>query len=304
MRPRHGATLRGLRRQEELTAWLFVAPVALGILIWQVYPVLYSLYVSFTAWNFVSAPRWTGLQNYTQLFASDQFFSAALRNSAVYAVGTVVPTVVLGVLFAVILNSRIRGRAIYRTLYFLPNVTPIVSIAIVWAWMYDSNFGILNFLLKLIGIAGPRWLGSSDWAMTSLIIMDVWHGLGFSIILLLAGLQSIGAEYYEAATIDGADAFEQFWHVTLPLLSPMTFLVLILALINAFQVFDSPYVLTQGGPANATLTLVLYLYNQGFADLHMGLASAVAYCLFVIILVLTGLSFYLQKLWVFYEEGQ
>lgn len=296
-------TLRGLRRQEEYLAWLFVTPVALGILLFQIYPVLFSLYVSFTHWNFVTPPRWVGFRNYVELFTTDRFFLTALRNSVVYAVGTVVPGVALALVFAVLLNQEIRGRYVYRAIYFVPVVATTVSISILWTWIYEPNFGILNFLLKQIGITGPLWLGTSRWAMPSLIIMSIWHGLGYNIVILLAGLQAISREYYDAAAIDGANGLQRFRFVTLPLLSPATFFVLVLSVINAFQVFTNVYVLTRGGPANATLSLVLYLYQQAFTYEEMGVASAVAYCLFVIIVALTALNFYLQRLWVFYEES-
>jgi multiple sugar transport system permease protein len=299
---RHRATLSGLRRQEELTAWLFVAPVALGILLFQVYPVLFSLYISFTTWNLIKPPRWTGIANYARLFTTDLVFSKALLNTAEYALGTVIPGVALALIFAILLNQQIRGRFAYRTVYFVPVIAPTVSIAILWTWIYEPSFGVLNYALKLVGIAGPPWIGSSDWAMPSVIIMAIWQGLGFNIVIFLAGLQAISKDYYEAAAIDGANVFHRFTRVTLPLLSPVTFFVLVLSVINAFQVFTAPYVLTRGGPANATITVVMYLYNQAFPYQSMGLASAIAYCLFVIIIALTALNFYLQKVWVFYEE--
>jgi multiple sugar transport system permease protein len=298
------ATLRGLKRQEEVTAWLFVAPVVLGILLFQVYPVAFSLYISLTDWNLLSPPRWVGIQNYIDLLTTDRFFLTAMANSAVYALGTVLPGLALALLFATLLNQPIRGRLVYRSIYFIPVVAPTVSIAILWVWIYEPNFGILNFLLKLVGIQGPPWISSSAWAMPSIIIMNIWHGLGYNIVILLAGLQNISREYYEAAAIDGANGLQGFRHVTLPLLSPVTFFVLVLGVINALQVFTAAYVMTGGGPANATLTVVLYLYKQAFQFEYMGLASAVAYCLFVVIVGLTAVNFALQKLWVFYEEGQ
>ncbi|HEV8636661.1 MAG TPA: sugar ABC transporter permease [Chloroflexota bacterium] len=304
MAHRRGATLRALRRQEELTAWLFVTPVVLGILLFSVYPVLFSLYISLTDWNVLTSPRWVGPQNYVELVTTDRFFLTALANSAVYAAGTVVPGLVLALFFAVLLNQEIRGRFVYRAIYFVPVVAPTVSIAILWTWIYEPTFGVLNYALKQVGIEGPPWINSSAWAMPSLIIMTIWHGLGYSIVILLAGLQTISREYYEAAAIDGANALHRFRHVTLPLLSPVTFFVLVLSVINALQAFTSAYVLTGGGPANATLTVVLYLYQQAFQFEYMGLASAVAYCLFVIIVGLTGLNFALQRLWVFYDEGR
>jgi multiple sugar transport system permease protein len=302
-RPSAPTTLRGIRRQEEVTAWLFILPVALGILLFQLYPVVYSLYISMTEFGFVKAPRWVGVSNYVELFTADRYFWTALRNSAVYAVGTVVPGLALALVFAVLLNQDIRGRFVYRSIFFVPVVATTVSIAILWSWIYEPSFGILNYLLRLVGIAGPSWLGSSQWAMPAIIVMAIWHGLGFNIVIFLAGLQSISRDYYEAAAIDGAGPVQKFRHVTLPLLSPVTFFALVLAVINALQVFTVPFVMTQGGPANATTTVVLYLYNQAFQFEHMGLASAIAYCLFVVIVALTFVNFRLQRIWVFYEEA-
>jgi len=301
---RRTATLAGLRRQEEITGWLFVAPVALGILIFQVYPVLYSLYISFTQWDLVRAPRWIGTTNYAELFTTDLVFSTSVVNTAVYAIGTVVPGIALALLFAVLLNQHIRGRFVYRTIYFVPVIAPVVSIAILWTWIYEPSFGILNYALKLVGIPGPPWIASSGWAMPAVIIMSIWRELGFNIVIFLAGLQAISNDYYEAAAIDGANALQRLLKVTFPLLSPVTFFVFVLAVINALQVFTAPYVLTRGGPANATVTVVMYVYDQAFTYQAMGFASAIAYCLFVIIVALTLLNFYLQKVWVFYEEDR
>jgi multiple sugar transport system permease protein len=296
------ASLSKLRRQEERLGWLFVTPIVLGILIFQLYPTLFSLYVSFTEWNLLTPMRWVGWRNFVDLFTNDRNFPPAMYNSFVYTVGTVFPGIVLALLFAVLLNQNIRGRGIYRAIYFVPVVAPTVSVAILWAWIYEPDFGILNWLLGLVGIEGPQWLGSSDWAMFAVIIMSIWQGLGYNIVIFLAGLQAISPDLYEAAAIDGANAPRQFWHITLPLLSPVTFFVLVLGVIGALQVFAAPYVMTQGGPANATLTVVMQLYREAFQFQRMGLASAMAYVLFVLIVGLTLVNLYLQKMWVFYEE--
>jgi multiple sugar transport system permease protein len=299
------ATLSDVRRQEERAGWFCIAPIVAGILIFQIYPVIFSLYASLTSWNLTSAPRWIGLQNYIDLFTTDRFFLKALANTGIYALAAVFPTVVLSLIFALFLNLEIRGRFIYRAIYFIPVVVPLVSIAILWQWIYEPNFGILNYVLRLFGIhPGPAWLGNSQWALTAIIIITIWRGLGYNIVLFLAGLQSISRDYYEASALDGANGFQSFRFITLPLLSPVTFLVVVLGIIDAFQVFTLPYVMTKGGPANATLTMVLLLYNNAFQYQEMGLASAIAYCLFAIILALTLINFTLQKYWVFYEEGR
>jgi multiple sugar transport system permease protein len=296
------ATLGDLRRQEQRTGWLCIAPIVAGICIFQIYPVLFSLYASLTQWNLLTRPRWIGLGNYVELFTTDRFFLKALANTGIYALGTVLPTVVLALVFALLLNLEIKGRFIYRAIYFVPVVVPLVSVAILWQWIYEPNFGILNFLLRFVGIHGPPWLGSSQWALLAVIFIAIWRGLGYDIVLFLAGLQSISRDYYEAAALDGANAVQSFRFITLPLLSPVTFVVIVLGVIDGLQVFTVPYVMTNGGPANATLTVVLLLYNDAFQYQQMGLASAIAYCLFALLLLLTLLNFLLQRYWVFYEE--
>jgi len=295
-------TLSGLRRWEERLAWLFVAPVALGILIFQVYPTVFSLYISLTEWNLVRAPRWVGIGNYVELFTRDRYFFKILGNTATYAVGTVLPGIVVSILFALLLNQKIALRFTYRAIYFVPVVAPTVALGLLWQWIYEPNFGILNSVLKFIGIQGPAWLGSTQWAMRAMIIFSIWRNLGFGIVMFLSGLQNISPEYYEAAAIDGANAVHRLFRITLPLLSPVTFFVLVTDTIGALQVFDAPYILTRGGPANATQTAVMYLYAKAFQMQHMGLASAVAYILFVGIMCLTILNFGLGKRWVYYES--
>jgi multiple sugar transport system permease protein len=296
------SSISKLRRHEERLAWLFVTPIVLGILIFQLYPTLFSLYVSFTEWNLLTPMRWIGTRNFVDLFTTDRNFGPALYNSFIYTAGTVLPGIALALIFAVLLNQNIRGRGLYRAIYFVPVVAPTVAVAILWAWIYEPEFGILNWLLGLLGIAGPKWLGSSDWAMFAIIIMSIWQGLGYNIVIFLAGLQAISPDLYEAAAIDGANSMRQFWYITLPLLSPVTFFVLVLSVIGAFQVFAAPFVMTAGGPANSTVTIVMQLYKEAFQFQRMGLASAMAYVLFIIIVGLTMVNLSLQMVWVFYEE--
>jgi multiple sugar transport system permease protein len=299
--PGKTASLTGMRRREELTAWLFISPIVLGILIFQFYPTLFSFYVSFTRWNLLSPPKWVGVSNYVELFTTDRFFKKAMTNTATYAFWTVIPGLVLGLLFAVLLNQEIRGKYLYRAIYFVPVVAPTVAVALLWSLLYEPNFGVFNGLLRLFGIQGPNWLGSTTWAMRSVIFEAIWSGLGFTILIFLAGLQGISQEYYEAAEIDGANGLQKLFFITIPLLSPTTFFLLVTGVIGAFQVFDIPFVLTHGGPANATQMIVLYLYNNAFTFQKMGLASAVALIVFLVIITLTLINFRLSKRWVFYE---
>jgi multiple sugar transport system permease protein len=295
--------LSGQQRQEERLGWLFVTPLALGICLFQFYPVLFSLYVSFTQWNLLNPPRWVGTRNYVELFTTDRFFFKTLTNTGTYTLGVVLPAIALSLFFAMLLNQDITGKHLYRAIYFVPVVAPAVAIALLWQWLYEPNFGIINSILRFLGIQGPGWLGSTKLALTAIIIEAIWAGLGFNIVLFLAGLQSISKEYYEAAAIDGANSLQRFFFITMPLLSPVTFFVLVTGMIGTFQDFTVPFVMTGGGPANATQLVVMYLYGLAFRLQNMGTASAVAYAVFIVIVVLTFLNFAVGRKWVFYEES-
>jgi multiple sugar transport system permease protein len=295
--------LSSMRGQEERTAWLFILPVALGIIIFQVYPVLFSLYVSFTSWDLITPPKWVGLGNYVGLFTTDRAFYQVMSNTAVYAVGTILPGMVIALIFATLLNQNIIGQSAFRAIYFVPVVVPTAAVAILWRWIYEPNYGIFNGFLKGVGLPGPLWLTNTHTALLAVIIEAVWAGLGLNIVIYLAGLQSISREYYEAAQIDGANALQQFFHITLPLISPTTFFLLVTGVISAIQVFDVPFVMTGGGPANATQMIVMYLYRAAFGLQRMGVATAMGYIVFMLILLLTFINFLMEKRWVFYEEA-
>jgi len=199
------------------------------------------------------------------------------------------------------LNTRLRGLMWYRAAFFLPVITVTVAVALIWRWMYEPRAGIINTGLRAIGLPGPAWLGDPHWAMAAIIIMSVWKGFGYNMVLFLAGLQGIPITIYEAAMLDGANAWQRFWKITLPLLSPMVFLAVVLTVISSFQVFDQAYVMTNGGPANATNTIVLYIYQNGFQYFRMGYASAIAWVLFGVIFLFTLAQMRLQGSWVQYE---
>ena len=290
-------------RQEERLAWLFVLPVVLGIGIFQIYPTVFSLYASLTQWNLLTPPRWIGLDNYVDLFTTDRFFFQTMQNTGVYTFGVVVPAMIIALIFAILLNQEIRGKYLYRAIYFVPVIVPAVAVALLWQWLYEPNFGLINSALRVIGIKGPAWLGNTEWAMRAVIIQSIWAGLGFNIVIYLSGLQSIGREYYEAASIDGAGFLHQFFYITLPLLSPVTFFILVTGIIGTFQDFTVPFIMTGGGPAGATQLVVMYLYGLAFRLQNMGTASAVAYIVFIVIVTLTALNFLLARRWVFYEEN-
>jgi multiple sugar transport system permease protein len=293
-------------RQEAFTAFLFLLPNIIGFIIFTAGPVLASLGISLVTWNLLKPPVWTGLTNYIAMF-SDADFWASLRATVYYTLISVPLGVVLSLGLAVALNQKIRGMSVYRTVYFIPVVSSMVAVALMWRWMYNPTSGILNYMLDRIftflhlSITPPDWLQSTTWAMPAIIIMSVWKGLGYNMVIYLAGLQGIPTSLYEAAQIDGASDWYRFRHITLPLLTPTTFFVLIMSFIGSFQIFEQAYIMTQGGPARATVTTVYYIYQNGFTWYKMGYASAVAWVLFAIIMVLTMVQWRYQDRWVFYE---
>ncbi len=289
------------RGREAIEAYILILPTIIGLIVFTASPVLASLYYSFTRWNLLSTPKWQGFDNYIELLTEDPLFWITIKNTGFYVLGTVPTGTVLALLLAIALNQKIRFVAVFRTIYFLPVVSSVVAISVLWLWLYQSDFGLVNELLRALGFRGVRWLSSVTWAMPAIIIMSIWHGLGYNIVIFIAGLQGIPQDYYEAATVDGANSWHKFINITIPLLSPVTFFVLTLSVINSFQVFAQAYVMTRGGPVNATKTIVYYLFQQGFENFHMGYASALAYVLFVIIVSLTLFQFWFQKRWVHYE---
>lgn len=284
---------------EGFQGWLFISPVVFGLLVWWIGPVIAALLLSLTSGNFRS-PTWVGTENYQRLL-QDELFWKSLRNTLYYVSGVIPLGVSLSLLLAVAMNARIRGIVVYRTIFFLPVVSSGVAIALLWTWIYHPEFGILNFLLSLVGLPRVPWLASIEWAMPAIIIMSVWRGLGYQMVIFLAGLQSIPETLYEAAKIDGANSWQQFRHITLPMLSPTTFFVIVLSFISAFQVFEASYVMTQGGPYYATLTIVLYIFQNAFQFFKMGYAAALSYVLAIILLSVTLVQLVLQKRWVHYE---
>lgn len=286
-------------RQEMLWAFFFLAPYLIGLVVFWLGPVIASFIISFTKWELVGSPIWSGLGNYKQLL-SDELFIKSLINTAYYTIVSVPLGIVLSLLLAVAMNQKLKGIVFFRTAFFMPHISSMVAIALLWGWIYNSQYGLLNYLLGLFGVPPQNWLGNPHLAMPALIVMSVWKGLGYNMMIWLAALQGIPEDLYEAARIDGANKWQQFRNITVPLLSPTTFLLLILGIIGSFQVFEQSYVMTKGGPAHATLTLVLYIYSNAFEWLKMGYASAMAYILALIILVITMIQFRYQKKWVHY----
>jgi len=283
---------RSIARQRwwgEQTRWgiLCLLPTLLYLLTFVVFPVAFSLYLSFTSWDMVSADKpWVGLENYGSLL-QDADFQRALGNTVYYSVGYVVLVVALSLALALLLDAKIKGVGFFRALYYTPSVVSVVAVSVVWVWIYEPTYGLLNAALAVVGLTPSRWLSDPSMAMPGVIIMMVWKNAGYFMVIYLAGLKGIPTSLYEAAAIDGANWWSSFRHVTLPLLMPVTFFVTVMAMINSFQVFGPIYVMTAGGPVKATLVIAYYLYQQAFQFFRMGYASAIAYVLFAVILVLT-----------------
>lgn len=291
-----------LRRKEALAAWLFLSPSFIGFVVFVFGAVLVSLGLSFFEWDMLTKPNFVGLKNFTRLIFEDRTFHLVFKNTLWFVLGTVPTRVLLGLAFALVLVRNIPGRTFFRAAIFLPVIIPTVAAAMVWRWIFNADFGLLNDFLYQIGVSNlPRWLSQPKWALTAIVILSVWKDVGFSTVLFMAGLQGIPSTVYEAAKLDGANSWKIFLHITLPLLSPTTFFVIVINVISSFQVFDQAYVLTGGGPGNATNTIVYYIYNNAFQWFRMGYAAAVAWLLFAVIFIATFIQFKYQKRWVYYE---
>jgi multiple sugar transport system permease protein len=283
-----------------LEPYLYLLPTMIGLALFSAGAVAASFFMSFTQWDVVSSPEWIWLDNYVGLWHSDLFWEVFWNT--IYFISLAVPlSVTCSLALALMVNVELKGVRFFRTAYFLPVVSSMIAVALVWSWIFNPEYGLLNYLLHLFfGVRGPAWLDSTTWALPAMVIVTVWKGLGYSMVIFLAGLQNIPQELHHAATIDGAGSWKRFWRITLPMLSPTTFFVLVITLINSFQVFEQTYVLTKGGPANSTLTMSYYIYQNAFQFFQMGKAAALSYVLFAAIFVVTLIQFRIQKRWVFY----
>lgn len=289
-----------LRRGEHVWLWVLLAPTLIGLLVGTLGPVLAAIGISFANWDVITPPTFAGLENYRHLL-KDPTFSKALVNT-IYYVGVLVPiSTVLSLGLALIMNQKLRAITWYRTAYFLPVVSSTVAVALVWYWIYSKDFGLLNYVLRSLGMDPIAWLSSTRWAMPAIIMMGVWGILGEGMIIFLAGLQSISQSYYEAAEVDGASGWQKLWRITLPLITPSLFFFFIITMINAFQTFEQIYIMTRGGPVNSTTTIVYYIYRNAFRNFKMGYASSQAIILFLIIMALTLIYWRTQKKWVVYD---
>lgn len=276
-------------RRQRRAGYLLCAPAVAHMVAFTLLPVLAALWLSFTDYRVLAPPTWVGIDNYIAMF-SDQAFVKSIWNTSVYTFFTVPFAMFLALLIAVALNEKIRARAWFRAAFFLPHVTATVAVAMVWIWMYNPRIGLFNAALGAIGISRINWLGDPNWSMPSVILMGIWQGIGVKMLIYLAALQGIPEHLYEAASIDGASKRQQFFHITIPMLKYATFFVFVISLIDSFQVFDSIWVMTQGGPVNSTTVMTYEVYRSAFQSFRMGYASAQAVLLFAIIFVLTVVS--------------
>jgi len=290
-----------MRTREAITGYIFFLPGLIGLVVFLAVPILYSLYLSFTTYNIYQAPRWVGLDNYRiMLTGEDPLFWKSLGNTLYYVALSVPINVAAGVLLAILMNQKVRGIRVFRTIYFLPSVASGVAVALLWQWILDPNFGLINTFLANFGIEGPGWLIDEKWSKPSLVLMNIWS-VGGGMIIYLAGLQGVPASLYEAATVDGAGALRKFWNITLPMLTPTIFYNVVTGVLSGFQVFLQAYIMTGGGPNNSTMFYVFHLYNKAFKDTQMGYASAMAWILLVVSLLCTLLIFKSGSSWVYYE---
>lgn len=290
------------QRHEAVAGYLFLLPWALGFTLFVAGPILASAYLSFTAYDILRPPRFVGVDNYVRAFTTDAQFLNSLRVTFVYALVSVPLAMFGSLLLALLLNQRLRGTSFYRTFFFLPSLTPAVAAAILWTWILQPDVGLFNYGLSLVGVTGPKWLGSTEWALPSLIMVALWTGIGGNrMMIFLAGLQNVPQELYDAAAIDGAGAWSRFRHVTLPLTSPTMFFNLVLGIIAALKVFTVAFIATQGGPAFSTWFISLHIWSQAFKYLEMGYASALAWVFTLILMALTVVQFRLARRWVYYE---
>ena len=289
-----------LRRREALSAYLFIAPAVLGFILWTAGPMVYSAWMSLHEWNMVQPAKYIGLGNFREMW-HDKLFWQSLKVTTIYAVVLVPLFQVLSLLTALLLNSSVRGVTFFRAAFYIPVVVPVVAASFLWGWIFNPEFGLLNSYLRKLGFDKILWFQEPRWAMTAMIIMSLWT-FGATMVIYLAGLQGIPAHLYEAAEIDGAGALRKFGTVTLPMMSPVIFFNFVLGLIGALQAFTQAYIITDGGPQNSTLFYTLYIFRKGFTDSEMGYASALAWVLFFIVLVLSLLVFRSFGRMVYYED--
>lgn len=290
-----------MKKREARNFYLYTAPWLIGFLVLTLYPILDSFYLMFTDMNLTGVGEFIGLENIKYAFTDDPLFLKAFVNTLKYVVMFVPSSIILAFFVALLLSKNIKGLGFFRTSFYIPYITSGVAVTILWGWIFQKDYGIINYILSLFGIKGPNWLGDKNVAMISIVILSLWT-IGNNIIIMLAGIQDIPKSYYESAQIDGAGALRQTLSITLPLCTPTIYFNLIVTTIAAFQVFQQPLILTNGGPLNSTYTAAIHMYNNGFLYGKMGYASMMAWALFAVIMVITLIVVSTSKFWVFYDD--
>jgi len=289
-----------LARREEIYGYIFLSPWIIGFVVFILGPMVAAFAISLFDTNFMEPGKYVGMRWWKALF-TDALVHKALLNTLYYVAVSVPGSTIVAMVIAILLNQGMKAQSVWRTIYYLPSLVSGVAVSVLWQWLYHPDFGLINDLLSKVGIQGPRWIYSSEWAMPALLVMSLW-GAGAAMLIYLAGLRGIPTALYEAAEIDGAGTMSKFWHITIPMLTPTIFFNVLMNLINAWQVFTQAFVMTNGGPNNATLTMVLHIYRTGFKNSYFGYASAQAGLLFFIILIFVLLSIRSAEFWVQYER--
>lgn len=279
---------------------MFILPAIIPLGMFWIWPMIKAIFMSFTDWDYMSSTyNMVGIENYKGLFSDDMFYDA-LKNTFVFTLGTLIPTIVGGLAIAMILRKNIKGSTLYKAIIFSPWITPTVAISIVWSWIFEPQYGFANYILQLFNLPKSQWLQSSDTAMLSVIIVTVWKGIGWAMVFYLTALEKVPRHLYEAAAIDGASTWSKFISITLPLISPTTFFLSIITTINSLQAYDQIQVLTQGGPSGSTRTILYMYYQTAFENFDIGQATSMATVILIIIAVLSGIQFIVSKKWVHY----
>lgn len=300
-KPKGKKVYSDMKRREARNFYLYTAPWLIGFFVLTLYPIVYSFYLMFTDMNLTGVGKFIGLENLKYAFTDDPLFIKAFINTLKYVVMFVPSSIILAFFVALLLSKKVKGLGFFRTAFYIPYITSGVAVTILWGWIYQKDYGIINYVLSLFGIKGVNWLGDKNIAMISIVILSLWT-IGNNIIIMLAGIQDIPQSYYESAQIDGAGAIRQIFSITLPLCTPTIYFNLIVTIIAAFQVFQQPLILTNGGPLNSTYTAAIHMYNNGFLYGKMGYASMMAWSLFVVIMVITLVVISTSKYWVFYDD--
>lgn len=291
---------RQVKLKKTGTVLLFVLPALIPLIVFWIYPILRSVWISFTDWDFMTPEyNFVFFKNYISLFRDSRFY-LALLNTLIFTAGTLLPTIVGGLGLALLLQKNFRGSGFFKFVLFSPWITPTVAISIVWTWIFQPDGGFANQILALLGLPALKWISSSQTAMLSVIIVTVWKSLGYAMIFYLSALEKVPTELYEASSLDGANAFQKFWYMTLPSISPTTFFLMIITMVNSLQAYDQIQILTQGGPSGSTRTLLYMYYQLGFQEFNMGQATAVAVIMIIITVLLSCVQFTASKKWVHY----